>query len=66
MKTLKKGDEFKRVKDGEVDALLANNWAFVKKSLWKEKVRDLGKKKVSAPKAEKKVEVKSKSQYVKV
>lgn len=46
MKTLRKGDKFKRVKDATVDdrkalkTLLGAGWAFCDRSTWKREVRD--------------------------
>ena len=49
MKTLRKGDKFKRVKDSTTDdrkaikTLLGTGWAFCDRTTWKREVRDKGK-----------------------
>lgn len=67
MKTVKKDNEVRRVRDTEGEVLVKNGWAYVSKSVWKGEVRDYGKKKEPAKKVEKKVEQPVKrSQYKKV
>ena len=46
MKTVRKENEIKRVKDSEVMSVIKQGFALCKKSLWKEKVGDINKKKV--------------------
>lgn len=53
MKTMKFGEEIKRVKEKDVDSFLENGWNYCPKHEWKEKVRKLEKKKETKKKGEK-------------
>ena len=41
MKTIKDGEDIRRVSDTEATKLVARGWKYCVKSLWKEKVRDV-------------------------
>jgi len=59
MKTIKKIDEIIRVTDNEAGDKIKSGFAYIKKSEWKQKVRDKGKVKIEK-KVEKAEEVKDK------
>jgi hypothetical protein len=44
MKTIKRGEEIKRVSDNEAITLVKEGWAYCPKSEWKQNVRDKDKK----------------------
>jgi len=44
MKTVQNGSEIRRVADEEAAALVKNGWSYCPKSVWKQKVRDIGDK----------------------
>lgn len=52
MKTMKLGDQIRRVKEEQVAMYLANGWNYCPRSEWKKKVRDVEVKKVEEVKDE--------------
>ena len=52
MKTIKNGNEIKRVTDSDGKDMTAKGWIYAKKSEWKKLVRDIGKKARVEKKAE--------------
>jgi len=44
MKTVKRGESIKRVKDKEAMEMVKMGWSYISKSEWKEKVRVIPKK----------------------
>jgi len=54
MKTVKRGETIKRVKDKEAMEMVNMGWSYISKSEWKEKVRVLPKKSEKKSKKSKK------------